>query len=103
MEIFVKDFSRTALPRILKFGTSDMTNCTVYKNSATYCLSVPLFVHFSFFPIKIDMACDGYCREYVSFAHFLLYFDSGKNAFKEDIIDLITTTPMTLETLERKN
>ena len=61
MEIFVKDFSGTAFPRILKFGkTSDMTSCTVYKNSATYCLSVPLFVHFSCFPIKVVwpvMAC----------------------------------------------
>ena len=32
MEIFIKDFSGTTLPRILKFGTtSDMTSCTVYK------------------------------------------------------------------------
>ena len=38
MEISVKDFSRTTLPRILKFGTkldNEQLYC-VYKESATY-------------------------------------------------------------------
>ena len=46
-EICVKDFSGTTTPRILKFGTSvgyDLYCC---------CLSFPLFVHFSFSPIKL--------------------------------------------------
>ena len=43
----VKDFSATTWVRILKFGTkldSDRLYCVTKK--ATYCLSVPLFVHF---------------------------------------------------------
>ena len=46
----VKDFSATTRVRILKFGTkldSDELYC-VAKKTATYCLSVPLFVYFSF-------------------------------------------------------
>ena len=42
---------------ILKFGTklySDELYC-VTKKTATYCLSVPLFVHFSFYPIEISV------------------------------------------------
>ena len=49
MEIFVKDFSGTTWSRILKFGTKlGNDNILCNKVSATYCLSVPLFVHFSF-------------------------------------------------------
>ena len=50
----VKDFSATRLS-ILKFGTkldSDELYC-VTKKTATYCLSVPLFVHFSMFKISV--------------------------------------------------
>ena len=57
MDIFsVKDFSATTRLRILKFGTkldSDKLYCVT--KTATYCLSVPLFVHFSFFPMKISV------------------------------------------------
>ena len=58
MDIFsVKDFSATTKVRILKFGTmlnSDELYCET--KTATYCISVPLFVHFSFSPIKIYVA-----------------------------------------------
>ena len=56
-KIFVKDFSATTWVRILKFGTkldSDELYC-VTKRTATYCLSVPLFVHFSFSPMEISV------------------------------------------------
>ena len=46
----VKDFSASTWVRILKFGTK--LNCDdlyCVTKTATYCLSVPLFVHFSFF------------------------------------------------------
>ena len=55
-KIFVKDFSVTTWVRILKFGTkldSDVVLCN--KSTATYCLSVPLFVHFSFSPMEISV------------------------------------------------
>ena len=65
MDIFVKDFSGTNLHRILKFGTNikyDKLNC-VLKNQP-HILSVPLLVHFSFFPINYSgMASDGYLRD----------------------------------------
>ena len=49
-DICVKDFSATTAPRILKF----VTNLVSYKReSASSCLSFPLFVHFSFSPIKL--------------------------------------------------
>ena len=51
MEIFMKDFSGTAFPRILKFGKNiryDKLYC-VYYWDISICLSVTLFVHFSFF------------------------------------------------------
>ena len=54
---FVKDFSATTWVRILKFGTkldSDELYC-VTKKTATYCISVPLFVHFSFSPMEISV------------------------------------------------
>ena len=53
----VKDFSATFRLRILKFGTkldSDELYC-VTKKTATYCSSVPLFVHFSFSPMNISV------------------------------------------------
>ena len=55
---FVKDFSGTAVPRILKFGTNigyDKLVALYIKESAIYGLSVPLFVHFSFFPINFSI------------------------------------------------
>ena len=58
MDIFsVKDFSATTWVRILKFGTK-LDNHELYcvkKRTATYCLSVPLFVHFSFSPMEISV------------------------------------------------
>ena len=54
----VKDFSATTWVRILKFGTkldSDEMYCVTKKKTATYCLSVPLFVHFSFSPMEISV------------------------------------------------
>ena len=51
----VKDFSATTRLKTLKFGTqldSDVLYCVV--KTATYCLSVPLFVHFAFSPMKIS-------------------------------------------------
>ena len=53
----VRDFSATTWVRILKFGTkldSDELYC-VTKKTATYCLSVFLFVHFSFSPMEISV------------------------------------------------
>ena len=44
---------------ILKFGTkldSDELYCVTKKKTATYCLSVPLFVHCSLSPMKISVA-----------------------------------------------
>ena len=50
----VKDFSATTQVRILKFGTKlDSDNLYCVTKTATYCLSVPLLVHFSFFPREI--------------------------------------------------
>ena len=44
---------------ILKFGTklySDELYCVAKKKkTATYCLSVPLYVHFSFSPMEISV------------------------------------------------
>ena len=52
----VKDFSATTWVRILKFGTkldSDELYCVT--KTATYYLSVPLFVHFSFSAMEISV------------------------------------------------
>ena len=52
----IKDFSATTWVRILKFSTkldSDKLYC-VTKNGI-YCLSFPLFVHFSFYPMGISV------------------------------------------------
>ena len=51
-DIYVKDFPRTTEARILKFGTNigfDYLYCV--RDSASSCLSFPLFAHFSFPPI----------------------------------------------------
>ena len=42
---------------ILKFGTKFYSYelYSVAKKTATYCLSVPLFVHFSFSPMEISV------------------------------------------------
>ena len=53
-EICVKDFSRTTVPRLLKFDTSIGNHVVLCeKESAFSCLSFPLFVHFSFSLFKI--------------------------------------------------
>ena len=51
-----KDFSATTRRRILKFGTkldSDELYCVA--KTVAYCLSVPLFDHFSFSPTEISI------------------------------------------------
>ena len=54
IEICVKDSSGTAAPRILKFGTNVEYDLVLYKRElASSCLSFPLFVHFSFAPVKV--------------------------------------------------
>ena len=53
---FVKDFSATTPLMILKFGTkldSDKVYCVTKKT--TYCISVPLLIHFSFSPMEISV------------------------------------------------
>ena len=53
---FVKDFSATTRVRILKFVTkldSDELYCVT--KTATYCLSVLLFVYFSFSQMEISV------------------------------------------------
>ena len=52
--ICVKDFSGTTAPRILKFGTNvgyDLLYCV--KENQHAAIIIPLFVHFSFSPIKL--------------------------------------------------
>ena len=54
---FVKDFSGTTEPTILKFGTNvgyNLLYC-VKENQPPPCLTFPLFVQFSFAPIKISV------------------------------------------------
>ena len=52
----VKDFSTTTRVRILKFGTKlGIHEFYCVAKTATYCLSVPLFVHFSFSPMEISV------------------------------------------------
>ena len=51
----VKDFSATTWVRILKFDTKLDSDELCNKRTATYCLSVPLFVHFSFSPMEISV------------------------------------------------
>ena len=57
MDIFsVKDFSAATSLRILKFGTKlDSDELYRVTKTATHCISVNLFVHFSSSPIKISV------------------------------------------------
>ena len=57
MDIFsVKDFVATTRVRILKLSTKlDSDELYSVTKTATYCLSVPLFVHFSFTPMKMSV------------------------------------------------
>ena len=59
VDIFsVKDFSANTWIRILKFGTkldSDWLYC-VTKKTVTHFISVSVFIHFSFSPMKISVA-----------------------------------------------
>ena len=57
MDIFcIKDFSAATSFMILKFGTKlDSEELFCITKTATYCLSVPLFVHISFPPIEISV------------------------------------------------
>ena len=55
MEIWDKDSSGTTAPRILKYDTNigyDSMYC-VRENQHFSCLSFPLFVQFSFYPVKV--------------------------------------------------
>ena len=52
----VKDFLATTGLRILKCGTTLDSGEFYYVKKAAYCLSVPLFVHFSFSPLIISVA-----------------------------------------------
>ena len=80
MDIFsVKDFSATTCHMILKFGTkldSDELHCVTQK-TATYCLSVPLFVHFSFSPMQISFT-DFSAPIGASVFNFCVHFQVGK-------------------------
>ena len=60
IKFFVKDFSATTATRILKFGTNVEYDFVVLckRESACTCLSFPLFVHFSFSPIKFFVTVD---------------------------------------------
>ena len=55
----VKDFSATTWVRVLKFGkkldSDELFWVAKKKKTATYCLSVPLFVHFSLSPMEISV------------------------------------------------
>ena len=77
-KIFVKDFSATTWVRILKFGTkldSDELYCVT--KAATFCLSVPLFVHFSFSPMEISVT-DFSAPIGASVFKFCLHLQDGK-------------------------
>ena len=76
----VKDFSATTWVRILKFYAkldSDELYCVTKKNPATYCLSVPLFVHFSFSPMEIS-ATDFSAPIGASVLKFCVHLKEGK-------------------------
>ena len=52
----VYDFSTTTWVWILKFGTKlDSDELYSVTKTATHCLLVPLFVHFSFSPMEISV------------------------------------------------
>ena len=84
-KIFVKDFSATTWVRILKFGTkldSDELYCVTKEQphiayQSTYCLSVPLFVHFSFSPMEISVT-DFSAPIGTSVIKFCLHLQDGK-------------------------
>ena len=74
----VKDFSATIWVRILKLSTkldSDELYCVTKK--ATYCLPVPLFVHFSFSPMEISVT-DFSAPIGASVLKFWLHLQEGK-------------------------
>ena len=76
---FVKDFSATTWVRILKFGAkldSDELYC-VTKKTATYCISVSLFVHFSFSPMEISVT-DFSAPNGASVLKFCVHLQEGK-------------------------
>ena len=78
MEISVKHFSGTARHRMMKFGTNigyDVVLCK--KESAISCLSVPLFVHFSFSLIETSVT-DFSAPIYVSFFKVYIHLYSVK-------------------------
>ena len=75
----VKDFSATTWVKVLKFGTkldSDELYWVTNK-PATYCLSVPLFVHFSFSPMEISVT-DFSAPIGASVLKFCVHFQVGK-------------------------
>ena len=75
----VKDFSDTTWVRILKFGTkldSDELYCVT--KTATYCLSVPLFVDFSFSPMEISVT-DFSAHIGASVLKFCVHLQVGKS------------------------
>ena len=65
---------------ILKFGTkleSDGFYCLTKKKTATYCISVPLFLHFSFSPMEISVT-DFSAPIGASVFKFCVHFQIGK-------------------------
>ena len=79
---------------ILKFGTkldSDELYC-VTKKTATYCLSVPLFVHFSFSPIEISVT-DFSAPIGASVFKFCVHFQIGKVYCVNENLDAHTHLP----------
>ena len=60
----VRDFSASTQLRILKLGTKlDSDELYYVTKTAAYCLSVSLFVHVSFSPMKI---CQLFCLSKIS-------------------------------------
>ena len=77
-EIWVKYFSGTTAPRILKFGTNvgyDLLHCV--RESASWCLPFPLFVQFSFCPIKFPVT-DFLASMRARVFKFLIHLESGQ-------------------------
>ena len=78
-EICVKDFSGTTASRILKFGTNvgyDLLYC-VRENQPPWCLPFPLFVHFSFSPVKFSIT-DFSASMRTRVFKFLIHLESGQ-------------------------
>ena len=82
MDIFsFKDFSTTTQVRILKFCTKlDRDELYCVLKTTAYCLSVPLFVHFSFSPMKISVT-DFSAPIEVSVFNFCVHLQVGKVYF----------------------